>query len=410
MIFMTEETAEKVKGRFKLKKLVEKLAAIKGRHTELVSVYVPANYSLHEIMSQLRQEEGTAENIKSKGVRKNVTTSLDKIIRHLQLYKKTPENGLAIFCGNVSEKEGDALIELVAFEPPEPVKVKMYWCDQKFVLEPLAEMIEEKEVYGIVIIDRSEADVGLLVGKKIEPLVHMESIVPGKTRAGGQSSARFSRVREGLMNDWFKQFADAVNKVFSDHKETIGIIVGGPGPVKEFFLKEGYLHDIARKKILGTVDTSYTGEYGLHEALERGRELIKEASVLKEKQLLQKFFEELQKSHGMAVYGFDNVVKATELGASQTIIVSERLTLEEVEYECGCGLKKKFVDLYEKNKQVCSVCGKQMKILGEKDLIIALEELANNYGTKLEAVSADTREGKQFFELGGVAALLRYSI
>ncbi|MBI2076589.1 MAG: peptide chain release factor aRF-1 [Candidatus Aenigmarchaeota archaeon] len=407
---MTDETAERVKGRFKLKKLVEKLAAIKGRHTELVSVYVPANYSLHEISSQLRQEEGTAENIKSKGVRKNVTTSLDKIIRHLQLYKKTPENGMAIFCGNVSEKEGEALIELVAIEPPEPVKVKMYWCDQKFVLEPLAEMIEEREVYGIITVDRSEADIGLLVGKKIEPLVHMESLVPGKTRAGGQSSARFSRVREGLLNDWFKQFAEAVNKVFEGHKETIGIIVGGPGPVKEMFLKEGYLHDAARKKILGTVDTSYTGEYGLHEALERGKDLIKEASVLKEKKILQKFFEELQKPHGMAVYGFENVVKVTEQGAADIIIASERLSLEEVEYECDCGMKKRFVNLFEKNKQTCGTCKKQMKILGEKDLLVALEELANNYGTKLEVVSADTREGQQFFELGGVAALLRYNI
>ena len=407
---MTEETAEKIKGRFKLKKLIEHLGSIKGRHTELVSVYVPANYSLHEITGQLRQEEGTAENIKSKSVRKNVTSSLDKIIRHLQLYRSTPLNGLAVFAGNVSEKEGEALIELVAIEPPEPVKVRMYWCDQKFVLDPLAEMIEEKEVYGLITIDRSEADIGLLVGKKIEPLVHMESIVPGKTRAGGQSSARFSRVREGLMNDWFKKFAEAVNKVFHDHKETIGVIVGGPGPVKELFLKEDYLHDIVKKKILGTVDTSYTGEYGLHETLERGKDLIKEASVLKEKKILQRFLEELQKPHGMAVYGFENVVKATEQGASDIIIVSEKLALEEVEYQCDCGIKKKFVNLFEKNKQVCETCKKQMKIFGEKDLLVAMEELANNYGTKLEVVSADTREGQQFYELGGVAALLRYNI
>ena len=92
-------------GKYKLKKLIKMLGDIKGRHTELVSVYVPTGYSLHEITNQLRQEQGTAENIKSKTVRKNVTTSLEKIMRHLQLYKKNPEHGLALFCGNISKTD-----------------------------------------------------------------------------------------------------------------------------------------------------------------------------------------------------------------------------------------------------------------------------------------------------------------
>ena len=72
-----------------LKKLIKQLGSIRGRHTELVTVYVPAGYSLHEITAQLRSEQGTADNIKSKGVRKNVVTSLEKIMRHIQTYKNT---------------------------------------------------------------------------------------------------------------------------------------------------------------------------------------------------------------------------------------------------------------------------------------------------------------------------------
>lgn len=245
LILMTEQAE---KARLKLRKLLKQLGAIKGRHTELVSVYIPAGYSLHEMTNQLRQEQSTSENIKSKPVRKNVTTALEKIMRHLQLYKRNPDNGLAIFCGNVSQKEGTESIELFAIETPEPVKVKMYWCDQRFVLEPLEEMIAEKEIYGIMCLDRSEADIGLLVGKKLEPAIHMESIVPGKTRAGGQSSARFERVREGLLNDWLKKVGEAANKFFGEHKETIGILLGGPGPIKEFFLKEDYVHTDVKKR------------------------------------------------------------------------------------------------------------------------------------------------------------------
>src|SRR3989304_3664136 len=116
-----------------LKKIVKQLSYIKGRHTELVTVYVPVGANLHEIVNQLRNEQSTAENIKSKPVRKNVVASLDKIIRELQMFKKTPPHGLAMFAGNISEKEGSSDIQVWAIEPPDEVKVKMYWCDQKFV-------------------------------------------------------------------------------------------------------------------------------------------------------------------------------------------------------------------------------------------------------------------------------------
>ncbi len=357
-----------------LKKLVRQLDKIKGRHTELVSVYIPAGANLAEAINQLRTEGSTAENIKSKPVRKNVTASLDKIIRNLQLYKKTPENGLAIFCGNKSEKEGEADIDIWVVEPIEPLKTKMYWCDQRFVLDPLKDMVEEREIYGIICLDKSEADIALIVGKKIEPIVHFESIVPGKTRAGGQSSARFSRVREGLLHDWFKKIAEAANKIFQEHPEVLGIIISGSGPIKEFFLREELLHDHITKKMLGVVDTSYTGEYGLHETLEKGSDILKEAAVTKEKKLLQRFFQELQKPHGLAIYGLDKTIEMLEKGTVDSVLLTEDISVQ----------------------------------VGGKDALEYFEEQVENYGSKLVTVSSDTREGNQFKELGGVGAMLRY--
>ena len=37
-----------------------------------------------------------------------------------------------------------------------------------------------------------------------------------------------------------------------------------------------------------------------------------------------------------------------------------------------------------------------------------LEELANNYGTKVEIISVETEEGVQLKNLGKIAAVLRY--
>src|SRR3989344_5122215 len=64
--------------------------------------------------------------------------------------------------------------------------IKLYWCSQRFDMGPLLDMVEEKEIYALICMDRQEADIALVIGKKIKSLIHMESMVPGKSRAGGQ--------------------------------------------------------------------------------------------------------------------------------------------------------------------------------------------------------------------------------
>ena len=168
-----------------LKALIEEIGSIRGRHTELVTVYVPTGFNLNKVTEQIRNEQGTAANIKSKAVRKNVMAALEKILQHLKLYKVTPQNGLAIFSGNVSDKEGVTDLEIWAIEPPEPLRTRLYWCGQNFVMDPLKDMVREREIYGIIVLDKSDAAIGILKGKRIKKLKEMDSIVPGKTKAGG---------------------------------------------------------------------------------------------------------------------------------------------------------------------------------------------------------------------------------
>jgi len=47
-------------------------------------------------------------------------------------------------------------------------------------------MLEVKEVYGLVVLDRREATIGLLIGKKIKILQKVSTLIPGKTKKGGQ--------------------------------------------------------------------------------------------------------------------------------------------------------------------------------------------------------------------------------
>ncbi|MCD6477557.1 MAG: peptide chain release factor aRF-1 [Candidatus Aenigmarchaeota archaeon] len=396
--------------KYKLKKIVDELREKSGRHTELISLYIPQGFNLNEISNLISQEISLTQNVKSKTVRKNVISALTKIQQYLKHYRQTPPNGLVIFCGNVSEKEGETDIKIWALEPPEPIKMKLYWCDQKFELGPLEEMMKEKDVYGLITLDKSDATLGILRGKKINIIKRLHSIVPGKTRAGGQSSARFQRVRAGLLNDFLKEIGENFKKVFSE-EDIKGIIVGGPGPIKEKFVNENYIPENLKKKIIGIKDIGYSDEYGLEELLNRSQDLLKEAEVAKEKELCEKFFDELKRDTGKATYGLEDVKKAIEMGAVETVLISEGLEIEEVEYECSCGYReKKFVKTNEKENQKCPKCGDTMKIIGEADIVDVLEDMAKETGAKIEIISRDTSEGERLYLMGGIGAILRFPI
>src|SRR3989344_8752298 len=283
-----------LKTKQRLKKFVNTLAVVRGRHTELVSVYIPAGYELVKIIGHLKQEQGTASNIKDARTRANVTDSLERIVKHLQLFKKTPENGLVVFAGDVSKVDNKVDIQVYSIEPPEPLKVKIYRCDQTFYLDLLKDMMEHSEVYGLVAMDKRECSIGYLRGTSIKLIEYITSGVPGKTRAGGQSSNRFARVREEAAKEFYYRIGDIANKAFLGKKEIKGIILGGPGPTKEEFAE--YLNNEIRKKVIVIKDLTYTDESGLHDLVEKSHDLLANEIVTQERVMMTRFFDTLGKT------------------------------------------------------------------------------------------------------------------
>ena len=359
------------KEKFKLKKFVKELSKHRGRHTELVSVYVPAGYDMNAIINHLSQEQGTASNIKSKQTRENVINALERMIQHLRLFKRTPPNGLAIFSGNVAEREGQQDLQVWSIEPPVPLNFRTYRCDKEFIIEPLQEMTESKEVYGLVVLDQRDAMIALLKGKAIIPLKKTHSDVPGKMRAGGQSAPRFARLREGAVKDHFKKIADYMKENFLMMENLKGIILGGPGTTVNNFLGKDYLTGDIKKKIIGTKDLSYTGEFGLQELVDKAQDILADEEIATEKKLMGKFFNLLSTKPNMVSYGKDQVKHALELGAVDTLLISEAAEEKDIE---------------------------------------ELEEIAKNLNSDVEIISIETREGVQLRDMGKFAALLRYPI
>jgi len=357
------------KQKYELKKFIKQLESYRGRHTELVSVYIPAGYDLNKIINHLSQEQGTAANIKSSSTRKNVIDSLERMIQHLRLFPKTPQNGLAVFSGNVSGQEGKYDFQVFSIEPPEPLNTRIYRCDKTFVLDILTDVLDVKETYGLIVMDRREADIALLKGKTIIPLTKTKSNVPGKTRAGGQSAARFSRLREDAAKSFYKKIGDMMKDEFLGKDNIKGIIVGGPGHTKYDFVDGNFLNTDVKKKIIGIKDISYTGSFGIQELLDRSEDILAEEELVSEKKIMAKFFELLAKNPGKASYGLEEVKNNLEIGAVETVLISED---------------------------------------SEEKIIDEFEELIKPVGAELKIISTETREGVQLRDIGKIAAILRY--
>ncbi|MHA1861945.1 MAG: peptide chain release factor aRF-1, partial [Candidatus Ranarchaeia archaeon] len=92
-------TRSKSFERYRLKKLIDKLSKKKGYHTELISIYIPPDKRLSDVIANLRNEAATATNIKSRLTRKNVTNALAVAQQRLRMVNAVPENGLVLFVG-----------------------------------------------------------------------------------------------------------------------------------------------------------------------------------------------------------------------------------------------------------------------------------------------------------------------
>ena len=147
---------------YKIRKTLEELSKKAGRGTELITVYIPKGKQLHEIISSLQQEQGTADNIKSDLTRSHVVDSLGKVVSKLKMYKKTPEKGLVVFCGALPSEEGGPLgSEVVTaweIEPPKDLNQYLYRCDDHFHVDILKDMLKDDNLIGFLAIDAKTQD------------------------------------------------------------------------------------------------------------------------------------------------------------------------------------------------------------------------------------------------------------
>jgi peptide chain release factor subunit 1 len=407
---------------FRLRKTLDTLARKEGSHTELITMYVPPGKQISDAINMLRDEYGTASNIKSTTTRKNVQEAIVKVQQRLKLFKDPGEKGIVIFCGAIPQEgggPGSERMETYVIVPPEPIKIYLYRCDSRFHTEHLQEMLREKETYGILLIDASGATIATLQGKRLDIVRQMHSGVSGKTRAGGQSARRYERLRDMQLNEYFTRVGGHANEIFLPIDTLKGIILAGPGPTKYDFDKGDYLNYMLKNKIIDTIDTAYVEEQGVKEVVEKAPEIMRKVRYIEEKQIMQQFLYEIGHDTGMITYGEAEVRRALEAGAVRALLISEAVDFLRVTVKCSaCGyqeqhtVKGQALTSFEQGLvgKPCPKCQAPSLAVAEKqDIVDDLAQIAEYSNTNVEIISGETEEGQMLKNaFGGIAAILRF--
>ena len=405
--------------RYVFKRTLEELAEYRGMGTTLVTLYVPPSTLLSDVAAKMRNEVGEASNIKSKQTQTAVVSALTSILARLKNYRETPKNGLAIFVGEVNAGGNKTQFVAHFIEPPVPVATGMYRCESTFLLDHLKSMGQVENQYGLIILDRKECSMGFLRGKAIVPVYNRGSLVPSKHGRGGQSAQRFERLIEIAAHEWFTQCAEKATEIFL-HAEIKALLLGGPGPTKEFFAREGYLqHELQKKLYPQFFDTGYTDEdQGLKEMVENAGSAIEEIGRMQDRKLMQEFLREIgsKGDNALGTYGEGEVRKALQAGSVKHLLLSENLRKWRLTFtnrQSGEVVQKTVaaLQLDDAVSEVTKKWGGNQTEVQKRDLVEELSELAESSGSEVHIVDGASQEGGQLMStFGGVVALLRYKI
>ena len=407
---------------YKIRKMLDYLSRIQGHGTELISIYVPKNKQLHEIISGLREEQGTADNIKSDLTRTHVVDSLGKVITRLKMYKKTPERGLVVFCGALQPEGGGQIgsetVKAFEIDPPKDLKTFLYRCDDHFHVDILKDMLKDDNLIGFLAIDAKDAGWGLLYGDRIEVLDATGSGVAGKHRQGGQSAKRFQKLREMEMTYYFNRVAATTREFFIDIYPIKGLIISGPGPTKGEFANGSYLEYRLQDMIISTLDTSYSGAEGVREAFARSEDVLSGFRMMEEWKIVESLFREISSHSGLGAYGLAEAIGLLKNNVVDTLIATDDADMHRLEIKCRrCGNTTE--EILERPRLI----GRRTEILGapcpecqstdlhasEQDIVDYLVLLAAKTGTRVEIVSGKAEHGAKLASLGGFGAMLRYN-
>lgn len=222
----------------------------------------------------------------------------------------------------------------------------------------------------VVSMDDEEYCVAVLRQYGIDVKVEERVRLPGKLEAEKRAEAT---------HQFFKRALNFLREVWTDIRSSIVII--GPGFMKNEFFK--YVNTVAPdvgRSVVDVKGVNSAGVAGIHEALRSGvlTKALRHVRIAEETKVVEKALERLGKGRTDITYGLTEVERASMFGAVERLLLAD-VTLRETSNEKRAALEKLMKEVEEK-------------------------------GGEIIVISTEHEAGAKLLALGGIAALLRFSL
>jgi len=257
----------------------------------------------------------------------------------------------------------------IALNKPLTIVKKKKWSRHHVERLKRASKTSEKPITIIAIDDEGYA-IATTKQYGVEVKLQERIKLPGKLEAEKRSTA---------IIEYFRKALSSLRQVWTATRSPITII--GVGFVKSNFAKflRNEAVDIA-KSVVDVKSVNNPGVAGIYEALRSGVLLktMKHMRIAEETEVIEEVLKRLGKSESNIAYGFDDVKRIARLGAVDTMVLADTML---------------------------------RKASDEKRLLLEdLMRVVEQKGGKIMVVSTEHEAGLKLIALGGIAALLRYSI
>lgn len=240
-----------------------------------------------------------------------------------RLASKDYPHGFLLFCS-------EEVAEVV--HPPVPLRGRVYSCGRRFATSVLQRAMEAETgaVYGAVAIDGAEATFGKVRGlctasgsvPVVDKAGHITSTTAARTRRGGQSALRFSRLRDESELAFLRKAAEMAASLFTDVR---GLILAGKADMKHKLSSQ--LPDALRSQVICSVDLPGSADMdGLRHAAVRAMSAAVEKEGSKSEAMLQRFLELTVMSRSEEVrccYGESQTRAALKIGAVEELLIAK---------------------------------------------------------------------------------------
>eukprot|EP01063_Lacrimia_lanifica_P038901 TRINITY_DN8393_c0_g1_i1.p2 TRINITY_DN8393_c0_g1~~TRINITY_DN8393_c0_g1_i1.p2 ORF type:complete len:454 (+),score=228.23 TRINITY_DN8393_c0_g1_i1:53-1414(+) len=414
-----EDEIDRNVEKWRMKKMIQQLERARSLSAAgLISLMIPPRDQIAKASTLLNNEYGTAASIKSHTTKLAVQTAITSCLAKLKLYPRTPENGLIIYCGNVlTEDNKEKKLTVDIPDPFKPVSAAKYVCDNKFHVEELYKMLESDDKYGFIVMDGNGALFGTLTGNTKEILHRFSVELPKKHGRGGQSAPRFGRLRLEKRRNYLRKVAESATAFFisNDRPNVSGLVLAGSAEFKNDLQASDLFDQRLFPIVLKLVDVAYGGENGFNQAIELSQDVLGNIKFVKEKKLIDEFFDNIAKDTNLYCFGVRDTIRALEMGAVKTLILWEDLPVKR--YVCTGGN----LEIEEVHYMTEAEAEKSQHLFKDSDgqqLDIEMEDFVEyasmnykKFGCSLEFVTNKSQEGSQFCRgFQGCGGLLRYAV